>query len=326
MKIKNYLTNIVSTKAHRKLGLTVAIALAFIPFIIQNPYYLDIFITVLLYALLGNSWNIIGGYCGQISLGHALYFGLGAYVSAVLFTKFGFPPVISLLIAPVIVGLLAILLGYPSLRLKGLYFVFFTIAIAAAVRTLFTNWDFVGAATGIYIPFEPGVLNLSFNHKLPYFYLIYCLTMLSIIFIYFMERSRLGRYFVAIRENETQAKALGINTALYKTYAFGISAAMAAIGGVFYAQYVLYISPGSTMGISMSVYLMIVPLIGGAGTVFGPLIGAMILMPFAQYARNTLGGQFAGLAVMLTGLVLMVVVIAAPKGILGVLKERFSSQ
>lgn len=318
--LKRIINNSGLTLRH-SIGLILALLLFFIPFITQSRYYFDIFITTLLYALLGSSWNILGGYCGQISLGHALYFGLGGYASAVLFMKFGIPPLANLFIVPFFVALVAMILGYPSLKLKGLYFVFFTIALAAAVRTLFINWEYVGAAKGIYVPFKPSIVNLTFHSKTSFYFLIYGLTMICIGLTFLIKHSRLGRYFIAIRENEVQAKALGINTALYKTYSFGISAAMAAVGGIFYTQYVLYLSPGSTMDLHTSLWFMLIPLLGGAGTEFGPLVGALLLIPAREYIRGTVGGQIGGLATLLTGLVLMVVAVGFPKGLMGYLKS-----
>ncbi len=310
------------TNPSNLLGFATLLIMAVIPLLIKNPYYLDIFITVLMYAYLGTAWNIVGGYCGQISFGHSAYFGLGAYISTILFIKFAVSPWVGMLIAAVIVGIIAIIFGYPSLRLKSHYFVFFTIGFAEVTRIVFLNWRWVGASMGIVIPaYTPSFTSFYFSSKVSYYYIILSLVVLSAVLTYFIERSRLGKYFVAIREDEAAAEAIGINTALYKTYAFAISAAMAAIGGTFYAQYILYIHPNTTMTILVATYFVLIPLVGGVGTIFGPLIGAVILMPLQEYALAAFGGRFPGLAVVIAGLIIMFMTTAAPRGIMGLLEE-----
>jgi len=294
--------------------------LALLPLYVDNPYLTDILISIFLYAYLGIAWNIVGGYCGQISLGHAAYFGLGAYISTTMFTKFGVSPWIGMIIAALLVGLIAVLLGYPSLRMRGPYFVFFTIAFAEFIRIAFSNWRWVGASMGIIIPFKGSWSSFTFIDKANYYYIALALMIIGLLVSYLVTRSRTGKYFLAIREDETMAEALGINTAAYKTVAFMISASLMAAGGTFYAQYTLYIDPDSTMSLSISLMALLIPVVGGAGTLTGPVLGAAILVPLWEYSRAVLGGRLAGVSLMTIGLITMIAVISFPQGFTGLLR------
>jgi len=301
------------------LGL-IFIILNLLPLYVDIPYFIDIFISIFLYAYLGIAWNIVGGYCGQISLGHAAYFGLGAYISTTMFTKFGVSPWIGMIVAALFVGLIAALLGYPSLRMRGPYFVFFTIAFAEFIRIAFSNWRWVGASMGIIIPFKGTWSSFTFMDKTNYYYIAFALMIIGLLISYLIARSRTGKYFLAIREDETMAEALGINTAAYKTIAFVISASLMAVGGTFYAQYTLYIDPDSTMSLSISLMALLIPVVGGAGTVIGPVLGAAALIPLWEYSRAVLGGRLTGISLMTIGLITMIVVISLPQGAIGLLQ------
>jgi len=297
------------------------IILFLLPTFLKNPYFLDIAITVLLYAFLGNAWNIVGGYCGQASLGHAAYYGMGAYISTILFLKFGISPWIGMIVGAVFVGVLAIISGYPSLRMKGPYFVFFTIGFAETIRVLFLTWKWVEGSRGIIIPFENNPVNFIFFSKIPYYYIILIFLIIGMFITYSISKSKIGKYSVAIREDETMAKALGIDTALYKSYTFAISASLMAIGGTFYAQYVLFIHPNDLMSLNNSVIFMLIAVAGGKGTLFGPLIGSAALMPLWEYFRSTLGGRFAGLGILFAGSIILIIGTTAPEGIMGILTK-----
>jgi len=307
--------------SYKILFILLLLILFLIPVFINDPYILDIVITVLLYAFLGNAWNIVGGYCGQVSLGHAAYYGLGAYVSTILFLKFGVSPWVGMIFGAVIAGMLAIILGYPSLRMKGPYFVFFTIGFAEAIRTLFLTWEWIEGSRGIIIPFQNSSINFIFFSKIPYYYIILSFLIIGMLVTHLIIRSKMGKYFIAIREDETMAEALGINTALYKTYAFAISASLMAIGGTFYSQYVLFIHPNDLMSLDNSVVFMLIAIVGGKGTLFGPLVGSAILMPLWEYCRSTFGGRFAGLGIIFAGSIILIMGTTVPHGIIGVLNR-----
>jgi branched-chain amino acid transport system permease protein len=297
----------------------VLLVLILIPALVRDPYILDIAITVLLFAYLGNAWNLMGGYCGQTSLGHAAYYGIGAYTSTVLMIKFGLSPWLGMFAGVLLAAVLSMAFGFPSLRMRGPYFVFFTIGFAEAIRILFLTWDWIEGASGIIIPFQAKLSRFMFSGKAPYYYIILVMLALGMLLTFFIERARMGRYFVAIREDETVAQALGIHTSLYKTLALAISAALMALGGTFYAQYVLFIHPDNLMSLENSVIFMLIVIVGGRGTLFGPLIGAAILMPLWEYFRATFGGRLAGLGVIFAGMVILIIGTTAPHGFLGVL-------
>lgn len=301
--------------------LLLSIGLFLLPFLIDNPYILDITITVLLFAFLGNAWNLVGGYCGQASLGHAAYFGLGAYVSTILFLKFGISPWIGMMVGAIITGGLAIVLGYPSLRMKGPYFVFFTLGFAEAIRILFFTWEWIGGSRGVIIPLQDNPAHFSFFHKVYYYYIILGFLIIGMLFTYLITRSKMGKYFVAVREDEMMAEALGIHTALYKTFAFAISASLMAIGGTFYAQYILFIHPNDLMSVEKSVIFMLIVVAGGKGTLFGPLVGSAVLIPLWEYFRAAFGGRFAGLGIIFAGLIILIIGTSVPHGLIGVLKR-----
>lgn len=292
-----------------------------LPTLIKSPYILDIAITVLLYAFLGNAWNIVGGYCGQASLGHAAYYGIGAYVSTILFFKFGISPWIGMILGAVFAGILAIVLGYPSLRMKGPYFVFFTIGFAESIRVLFLAWTWVEGSRGIIIPFQNNLANFIFYGKIPYYYIILSFLISGMLTTHLITRSKTGKYFIAIREDETMAEALGINTALYKSYAFAISASLMSIGGTFYAQYVLFIHPNDLMSLTNSIIFMLIAVAGGKGTLFGPLIGSVLIIPLWEYFRSTFGGRFAGLGIVFAGSIILIMGTVAPQGIVGIVNR-----
>jgi branched-chain amino acid transport system permease protein len=300
------------------------IILLLLPIFIKNPYFLDIAITVLLYAFLGNAWNIVGGYCGQASLGHAAYYGIGAYISTILFFKFGISPWIGMIVGAAFAGVLAIILGYPSLRMKGPYFVFFTIGFAETIRILFLAWKWVEGSRGIIIPFQNNPVNFIFFSKIPYYYIILGFLIIGMFITYSISRSKIGKYSIAIREDETMAEALGIDTALYKSYAFAVSASLMAVGGTFYAQYVLYIHPNDLMSLNNSIIFMLIAVAGGKGTLFGPLIGAAVIMPLWEYFRATFGGRFAGLGIVFAGSIILIIGTAVPQGIMGILTKIYA--
>jgi len=228
-----------------------------------------------------------------------------------------------MMVGAILAGILAIILGYPSLRMKGPYFVFFTIGFAETIRALFLTWKWVEGSRGIIIPFQNNPANFIFFSKIPYYYVVFIFLIIGMLITHSISRSKIGKYSVAIREDETMAEALGINTALYKSYAFAISASLMAIGGTFYAQYVLYIHPNDLMSLNNSVIFMLIAVAGGKGTLFGPIIGSAIIMPLWEYFRSTFGGRFAGLGIVFAGSIILIIGTTAPQGIMGILNKIY---
>jgi branched-chain amino acid transport system permease protein len=293
-----------------------------LPAVVTQSFYLHILILVFMYALLGGAWNILGGYAGQVSLGHALYFGIGAYSSTMLMLEAGLSPWIGMVVGMFLSVAVSVLLGYPCFRIRGHYFVIATIALGEIAFVLFTNWEWVGGAVGRHIPLLPSSFaNFQFSGKTAYYYIALSFLVIQLAFIYAMQRSYLGYYFQAIREDEDTARSLGINITKYKITAMAFSAAFMAAGGTFYAQYLLYIDPESVLPSMLSTQVCLIPILGGLGTVFGPVIGAFVMFPMSEFIRASLGGSGNALDLIIYGLLIMIFAIAKPTGIMGVITE-----
>jgi len=296
----------------------VALLIAY-PLFFRNPFPRHLLIMIMMYAVMSIGWNIIGGYGGQVSFGNTVFFGVGAYASAVLLTKAGLSPWIGMAAGCVCSLALAVIVGYPCFRLKGHYFAIATIAVGEIMMGLFMVWDFVGGAVGIYLPILPqSFSNFEFHAtKLPYYYIMLAIFLLALGVCSLVERSRLGYYLRAIKDDPDGARSVGISIRRYKLYAFSLSALLTSICGTFYAQYVLYIDPGSTFNLMISIQLCIISLIGGLGKLFGPVIGAFVFIPLVELTRVYLGSEGQGIDLMLYSLLMIVVAILRPQGLSG---------
>ncbi len=300
-------------------GLVVLAALVAFPLVFTRPFPRHVMIMIFLYAMLAQAWNVLAGYCGQISLGHAVFFGTGAYTSTVLVTLVGLTPWIGMLAGALLAIALSQLIGYPVFRLRGHYFAIATIAVGEIVQTLVINWDWVGGARGLFVPIKrpDSLLNLQFHQeKQAYYYIALALLLLALALTRRMERSRTGYYFRAIREDQDAAASLGIPVARYKQRAMALSAGLTALGGTFYAQYVLFIDPESVLPLSLSILICLVAVLGGVGTLWGPLIGAGILIPLGEWTRVALGGTGKAIDLLVYGALIMLVAVIQPGGIM----------
>ncbi|MGY4361713.1 ABC-type branched-subunit amino acid transport system ATPase component/ABC-type branched-subunit amino acid transport system permease subunit [Bradyrhizobium sp. i1.7.7] len=286
--------------ARRRRDLIIAAVLAGLaalaPLLIKDVYVQNILILTLMYAALSQSWNILSGYCGQISLGHALYFGIGAYTTELLFTKFGVLPWFGMLAGGVIAAIIAMGLGYPFFRLRGHYFVIATIVIAEIGLLLFQNWEWAGAAMGITVPVRgDSWLKFQFmRSKLPYFYFALVLCSLAWFVTWWLEDSKWGFWWRAVKDNPEAAESLGVVVFNSKMGAAAVSAFLVAIGGAFYAQFLAYIDPESVMGFQFSLLMALPAVLGGIGTLWGPVLGAAILIPMTELTRSYIGGSGRG--------------------------------
>ncbi|HET7670005.1 MAG TPA: branched-chain amino acid ABC transporter permease [Burkholderiales bacterium] len=309
----------------KRLAAFSAILLFFLvlPLFIESRFWLGFWTTTLFFALLGQSWNILGGYGGQVSFGHAVFFGTGAYVSAVLQVRLGLDAWTSAAIAVAAGALVGAFIGALSFRygLRGSYFALVTLAFAEVFRVLVNAWDFTGSGFGMLVPMKPGAANLQFADRTWFYYAILLLVFLAYAITWRVERSRFGAYLLAIRENEDAARALGINAFRIKLAAITLSGAMAAVAGVFYIQYYLFVDSHVGYGPAMSVNALLAPLIGGAGTVLGPLIGAIALGSLAELTSLWLGKQ-PGVNLLAFGVLLLVILRFLPNGLMGLLRGR----
>jgi branched-chain amino acid transport system permease protein len=307
----------------KRIFLVIIVVFAVLPLFIESRFWLGFWTTTLFFALLGQSWNILGGYGGQVSFGHAVFFGTGAYVSAVLQVRFGLDAWTSAALAVAAGALVGAFIGALSFRygLRGSYFALVTLAFAEVFRVLVNAWDFTGSGFGMLVPMKPGAANLQFADRTWFYYAILLLVCLAYAITWRVERSRFGAYLLAIRENEDAARALGIDAFRIKLAAITLSGAMAAVAGVFYIQYYLFVDSHVGYGPAMSVNALLAPLIGGAGTVLGPLIGAVALGSLAELTSLWLGKQ-PGVNLLAFGVLLLVILRFLPNGLMGLLRGR----
>lgn len=296
----------------------VAIAVA-LPLIDGSPYVLSIAVLTLLYAYLALSWNILGGIAGQLSLGHAAYFGIGAYTSTWLFVHLGVSPWIGMWLGAVIAAVAAVIIGGACFRLRGAYFALATIAATMVLMIIVDHTDALGGPRGMEVTLMRDA-PLYFQHTGKHFYYLVILVFTAAAFAvnWGILRSRFGYYLAAIRNDQEAARALGVRTTRYKLVAAIISAALTALGGTFYAQFVLFINADKVFGVNLSIVIAVIAIIGGRGTLWGPVLGALVLLPAEEVARALSGGM-VGVDMMLYGLLLMVVIRAEPRGLVAIL-------
>ncbi|HYB72211.1 MAG TPA: branched-chain amino acid ABC transporter permease [Candidatus Sulfotelmatobacter sp.] len=293
------------------------------PWVFRLPYHRDVAIKIFLYAMLAQAWNILAGYCGQISLGHAVFFGTGAYTSTVLQMRWGWNPWLGLVAGIVVAVALSQVIGYPCFRLRGHYFAIATIAIGEIVQTVGINWEFIGGARGLTMPLrKDSLLAFQFHaSKYPYYYIMAGLLALCMLVSWRIERTRLGYYFRAIREDPAAAQSVGISITKYKLIAIAISAAFVAAGGTFYAQYVLYLDPDSVLPLSLSILVCLLAVVGGTGTLWGPLVGAALLIPLSEFTRIQFGGTGGAVDLLIYGALLTSVAVFQPAGLVGMVQR-----
>jgi len=309
-----------SSKILMMLGM---ILLLLPPFL--GDYPIHVFILIFFFAYLGQCWNILGGYAGQMSLGHATYFGVGAYISTLLFIHWGLTPWVGMFLGAFGAAIFGLFTGYLCFRfgLKGPYFALATLAFTEILRLISLNMMSIGGASGLLVPLAGNKPFLfQFTEKKGYYYIIFAMMVLSILIVRKIEKSKMGFYFKSIHENEDAAEALGIDTQRYKLIAIGISSFLTAFGGTFYAQYLMYIQPDLTFGPFTSVEILLRAIIGGMGTVYGPVLGAFILTPLSEVTRTLIGGK-TGVHIMIFGAILMFVCIYMQSGVLPWLRAIF---
>ena len=305
-----------------KLHLAVlAAALAF-PFVFPSNFAVNFGVLALLYAFIGQSWNMAGGFAGQLSFGHVAFLGAGAYASTILQLRFGMSPWAGLPAAALAGALVGGVIAVLSFRagLRGSYFALITLAFAEVLRIIANSTDLTGGGLGMLIPMKAGAANFQFAERSGFYYLILLLTLLSVALAEWLRRSRFGARLAAIRENEESAMALGINVFAEKVRVMLLSGALCGVGGCFFAQYFLYIDPTIVFGVDKSVEMLLVSIIGGAGTVYGPLIGAVLLALASEGTRAIT--QVQGLSLVLYGALLVLIIAYLPNGLIDLFKRR----
>ena len=301
-------------------------ALALLPLIFREPFTLGMVTLSFIGAAASLAWNLSGGYAGQLSLGHAAFFGIGAYASTLLFLKAGISPLIGMWAGAAISAVSAAALGAITMRLKGSFFVMSTLAFGAVVHITAVNLrDVTGGSSGLAIPLQPSLGNLVFADKLAYAYVALGLVAAYYVLTRALAASKIGYALVAFRENDDAARALGIRTLPVRIGIFALSAAMISLCGTLHAQYFLYIDPDSVMSLNLSLNLALMAIVGGLGTAHGPIIGAMLVTAVSFAMQAYLGNQISGLTQIAYSGIVIAVLLAAPAGLgpaLGRLVQR----
>jgi branched-chain amino acid transport system permease protein len=300
----------------RLVVILLAAALFAYPLVFSGEFYRDIGVTFLLAAISASAWNIVGGYAGQVSVGHSMFFGLGAYTPLLFYTLWGWPPMAAIPAAVALSIGLAILIGMPTFRLTGHYFSMATIAVAELIRIFAGTWDLVGAAIGLQGPaIARGWWDLTFRSELPYYYLFLVVLAFLLAVTSFIERRRFGFYLRAIKASERAARSLGVPVRRTKMQALALSAAFTSVAGSLYVIKTGFIDPDSAFGILISVQMVIIAALGGAGTLFGPLVGALILIPLQSATNTWFGGGGSGLTYILYGGIIVLIARFEPGGL-----------
>ena len=308
----------------RELGAIAvfAVAVAMLPLFVSSGFLLNLVIMVLYTTLLGQAWNLLAGFGGQYSFGHALFFGTGAYAAAALQVHLGLNAWLALPVAVACGAAAGLLVGALSFRygLRGSYFALVTLAFAEVFRILANSVAFTGGGVGLLLPLRESAATMQFG-KAGFLYLIGAFVLAGFLLSFWLKRSRFGAWLAAVRDGEESAAALGVDAFRVKLGAIAMSAALMAAGGVFYVQYFHYIDPHIAYGPAVSVEALLGPIVGGLGTVFGPLLGAAALQLLGEATRN-LAGDVPGLSLVAYGVVLVGMVMFLPRGLAGLFARR----
>lgn len=306
----------------QKAFLALVLIIVFgLPLILRSPTYLHILVLLYLYAYLTTSWNLVGGFAGVLPLGHAAFFGIGAYTSTVLYVQYGVNPWFGMVLGGVIASITGIMIGLPTFKMRGAYFALATIAFGEGMRVMVENIDYLGpfnlnGPRGLQIPpLNVGLANLMFTGKEPYYYIILLMLIAVLAVTYVISRSRLGYYLNAGGEEPEAAMSLGVNVARCKLIAMAMSSFLTALAGTFYAQFSLFIHPKSVISLDLSFEIAFIALIGGRGSIVGPVLGALLLRPVSDFSRIYFGATLPGLHLIIFGTVLILVMIYLPRGL-----------
>lgn len=313
----------METKKLEKLTLFILLAAAVIFPFFSGRYLLSVGISVLIMALLGQSWNIMSGYAGQFSFGHAAFFGVGAYTSSILYVDYRISPWIGMIAGMCFAAMVGALIGILSFRykLRGDFFALVTLAFAEILRVLFNNLKLLKGAEGVLIPYREQWTEFQFSEDRTFYFVLLAMVAIATFFIAVMSRRRLGICLVAIKENQGAARSLGVPVLKYKLIAISVSAAFAAMTGTFYAQYYGFIDPGVVFAAAISVEAIVPCIIGGAGTLGGPLLGALIVIPLQEISNTVFEGT-NGLNMIIYGALIVIFVVFCRDGIYGTIIRR----
>jgi branched-chain amino acid transport system permease protein len=304
----------------------VIVVMLVLPLAVKSSFAIDILIRVLLFAFIGTAWNLLGGYAKQLSLGHAAFFGLGAYTSTILQIDFGISPWLGMIAGGVVASLASLPIGWLCFRLRGPYFAIATIATAQVLMLLFLKFrDFAWGAEGTTIPnLGNAPLMMQFEAKAAYYYVALGLLAVGLAVTYRIEKSWMGFYLLAIGEDEDAAEAVGVNAPRIKRDIYMISAFLTALAGTFYTQYIYFIDPNTAFNFNVSIEAALVSIVGGVGTLWGPVIGTVLLETTSALLQSWLGNSIVGVQLTVYSLILMAVILWRPTGIMGFISETYA--
>lgn len=294
------------------------------PIVVTVPYYIHILLMVFLFAAMGLGWNLIGGYGAQLALGHSVFFAIGAYTAVLLAVHNKVTPWLGGILGMVLAVVAAFFIGLPCFRLRGPYFALATIASGEITRTLLLHFqNFTGGANGVPLPFRGNdPLFLQFTSKAPFYYLALLLLAVVFMLVRRLEREKIGRYLAAIREDQDAAESLGVQSHRVKLKAFLFSAAIAAVCGVLYAFTVGYVDPDSVASLDLSIEIATVVIVGGIGTLWGPILGSAVIVFLTELTNMYLGSLRSGANLVMYGLMLIVVILTRPSGLISLFDRR----
>ncbi len=304
------------------IGITL---LAIAPLVFPSPFFVHLMIMVLMWTVLGASWNILGGFAGQVSFGHATFLGVGAYTTMILYLKLGVAPWFGIFLGGLMAVLISLPVGFICFRLRGPYFSLSTLAVAEIVRLIALNWESLTAGpVGLLITTLPAVTfggeAINWESKTPFYYIIAVIALAALLATYIISRARLGAYLLALREDIDSAESIGINTVRARVYALGLSAFLAGMAGGFYAMYLRYVDPDAVFSIGISVEMVFIPVVGGLATVAGPLIGAIFLVTLGETFRE----HFLTGHLIFYGFFMMLAIRYMPEGVWGRVRGLFT--
>jgi branched-chain amino acid transport system permease protein len=295
-------------------------ALAFTPLTLHSHYWLGIVTTGYLMAGLAGAWNIIGGFGGQFSLGHGIFFAIGAYLTAILYTQAGISPWVTILPASLIAALVAVGISWLTFRLRGPFFVIATMALSQVFLVLVNYLDWpTGGPQGILIPFHPSLKNMILRERWKWTLMMFVFLAIVVAISIVIRRSRFGFYLLASREDDESARAAGVDVVSVRSRGMALSAMLTSIGGSLFAMYFRYIDPPSVLGLAeVGVKFALLSLIGGLGTIPGPVLGAALIVPLENYLRVKLGGSWPGIHLAILGAIMLLAALFMKRGIVGV--------
>jgi branched-chain amino acid transport system permease protein len=325
-------------------GLVICVGLALLPVWVTKPYVLHMGVLLLLAVIQGQAWNILGGYAGQHSLGHSAYFGIGAYATVMLFEQAQISPFSGIWLGVLLASLVSWGVGAITFRLRGPYFVLASISVAEIIRLLALHFkELTRGAEGFLLSelptFQLGPLQIELLGKRPFYFAALVVAVLTTLISWAVQRSKIGYYLQAVREDQDAAHSIGINLQAYKCLALVLSAAFTAWAGGFYALFVKFIDPDTVFGLDVSVQILLTCIVVGIGTLAGPALGALLLVPLSEFLRNPKGlvqlgflssdsavvrvieERFSNAHSFVYGLLLVIIILFAPEGLLGVLRR-----